>query len=787
MAISSSDFPLKNQRFVITNIKKEALSKTFERLEGSDTIISALPLINGFLVEANPNKLSDVIASIPKDANIILDKKVHWLPTPVYTKQVDNVNNTSYISHIFSELNSNPDNNINKSTKKNPFTPRTDISTATLRLEKVWDKGFNGEGIDIYILDTGIFPHKDFEGRLITFKDFVNGKDEPYDDDGHGTHVAGCAAGSGKTSNGKFKGAAFKANIISVKVLDEKGDGTFSNVIQGIQWAVEQALERKKNFGTKGIINMSYGWRAFAPYQKDPVAMAVEKATEQGVICVIAAGNDGPGKGTILTPGIAPSAVTIGAINDKNTSLRSDDDIASFSSRGPTIDQRNKPDFIMPGVNIMAPSDDGKYVTKTGTSMATPIMSGVIALIMQANPSLTPAEIKDVLAKSTVNLQNGKYDENTIGKGMVEPEKAVELALELAEPRKELLEWGKSLGYDEKWINENFTLNSDKTISIHGDLDLSSKEFSGFPFKIKEVNGDLNLTKSKVSSLNGLPEMIKRDLVLDSAQINSLEGMPKVIGGSLVLSNIENDIFANMPKEVLQNLDLSNSRISSLEGFPEKIGGNLYFSNTQLVSLKGLPKEINGDLFLNNVPITSLTGLPLKIGGDLNLYGTKITSLEGMPEEVGGLLVLSSTLITSLKGLPKEIGGSLSLSNIQVNSLEGLSEKISDELNIRNTNITSLEGFPKEVGGSIDISKNHLTSLKGLPTVIKGDLDISKNPVKSLEELPKEIYGNLNLSGIQATTIPKGISFLYGGIIVSKEQKELLTDAQEKGYKVIVQ
>lgn len=304
-----------------------------------------------------------------------------------------------------------------------------DVATPVTRAPFVWNDSNCGKGIGIAIVDTGVYPHPDLvtpRNRLIAFKDFVKGKTTPYDDNGHGTHSAGNAAGNGLKSKGKYKGPAPEANIIGVKVLDRSGAGTASKIIQGIQWCIDN----KDRYGIR-IISLSLGASARQSAKKDPLCLAVKKAWNAGIVVCAAAGNTGPKVNTINTPGIEPSIITVGALDDKGTVATGDDTVATFSSRGPTIDGVAKPDFLAPGVKITslrAPgaylnkvqkitSDDSWYVTFSGTSMATPICAGVAALLIKKYPKLTPDGVKKRLLQSCRKIKAGL---NAQGEGIID-------------------------------------------------------------------------------------------------------------------------------------------------------------------------------------------------------------------------------------------------------------------------------------------------------------------------------------------------------------------------------
>ena len=307
---------------------------------------------------------------------------------------------------------------------ENTFRPLMDTANVTLGVDKLHDQGITGKGVTVCVIDTGIAQHPDFEGRIVGFKDMVNGRTEPYDDQGHGTHCTGICAGSGKTSKGKYTGVAPEASIVGVKVLDRNGSGSLSNVIKGVQWAVEN--KDKLNID---VISMSLGGYVSQSYKDDPVVQAVEAAHAAGISCVVAAGNEGPGSGTIGSPGNAPHAITVGALDDKGTVDRSDDDLAYFSSRGPSrIDKLEKPDILAPGVDITAASHKGKgYVTMSGTSMATPFAAGVDVLMHQVKPNISPDQVKEIMMKNADALEGvSKFEQ---GKGVIDPQENIEFLL----------------------------------------------------------------------------------------------------------------------------------------------------------------------------------------------------------------------------------------------------------------------------------------------------------------------------------------------------------------------
>lgn len=271
-----------------------------------------------------------------------------------------------------------------------------DDSVPLLQVPQVWADGHRGAGVKIAIVDTGIdTAHPDFESRIQASRDFT-GKGSVADGHGHGTHVAGIAAGSGAAGSGIYVGVAPEALLYVAKVLSDDGGGMMSDVMAGIEWAVDEGAQ---------VINLSLG--APGPGDgDDALSVLCDAAVDEGVIICAAAGNAGPGASTVGPPGVARKVITVGA-SDKS------DGIASFSSRGPTADGRTKPDVVLPGVSIVAARASGtgmgspvndRYTSASGTSMATPHTTGAVALLLEAYPDLTPATVKDVLMRSAKDL-----------------------------------------------------------------------------------------------------------------------------------------------------------------------------------------------------------------------------------------------------------------------------------------------------------------------------------------------------------------------------------------------
>lgn len=230
----------------------------------------------------------------------------------------------------------------------------------------------------------------------------------------HVTHVAGIIASNGFSSNRKYMGIAPSANILAVKALDESGSGNTSDIVSAIEWVVKT----KDQYDTK-VLNLSLGSPANNAISSDPLVRAVEAATKAGLTVIVAAGNSGPSAKTILSPGNSPNVITVGAVDDKRTADPSDDTIANFSSRGPTKEGLKKPDVVAPGVSIMSLSNksaDG-YVTSSGTSMATPLVSGSAALLYSKYNNLTPSQVKAMFMNSCNDLKDKQENQ---GAGIID-------------------------------------------------------------------------------------------------------------------------------------------------------------------------------------------------------------------------------------------------------------------------------------------------------------------------------------------------------------------------------
>lgn len=361
---------------------------------------------------------------------------------------------------------------ISQDRKLSPFL---DNAAGAVNAPVAWKSNYTGAGIGVALIDSGVNAHPDFYtlsllpvSRVVYSQSFVPGNSNPNDEYGHGTHIAGLIAGDGASSTGfayshSFKGIAPNANIVNLRVLDANGTATDSTVIA----AIDKAISLKSRYNIK-VINLSLGRAVFESYKLDPLCQAVEKAWKSGIVVVVAAGNSGRylptgGYATVSSPGNDPYALTVGAMKPMGTPDRTDDLIASYSSKGPTVgDHIVKPDLVAPGNLLISTETTGTtlyqsepanqvpysdyvyggssspsklYFTLSGTSMATGVVSGVVADLLQARPQMTPDQVKARLMKTAYKTfpatssvfdpasgitYTSQYDVFTVGAGYVD-------------------------------------------------------------------------------------------------------------------------------------------------------------------------------------------------------------------------------------------------------------------------------------------------------------------------------------------------------------------------------
>jgi len=325
-----------------------------------------------------------------------------------------------------------------------PLSGATDYGDGTqaTSLDIARNMGFDGSGVGVAVIDSGIATHNDLKSansggsRILYSQNFVPGTTSTADAYGHGTHVAGIIGGNGYNSTCyncavTFRGIAPNVRLINLRVLDQNGQGSDSSVIA----AIDRAIALKSAYNIR-VINLSIGRGIYESYAQDPLCQAVEKAWRAGIVVVVAAGNYGrdnaygnQGYGTITSPGNDPYVITVGAMKTMFTDTGADDQIASYSSKGPSaVDHIVKPDIVAPGngrISLLASTSatifannastavpknyyqigasssvSSDYYRLSGTSMATPEVSGAVALMLQQNPSLGPDQVKARLMKT---------------------------------------------------------------------------------------------------------------------------------------------------------------------------------------------------------------------------------------------------------------------------------------------------------------------------------------------------------------------------------------------------
>ena len=403
----------------------------------------------------NPNKISTELSKVAANASVDvivqfsgeLSAAQHLLVTGaggILKQELPSGNAAVYSVPQSALTKLNSQSKINFVSSNRLIRPTLDYASSAVSAAYSQQLQLHGENIGVAVIDSGISPTDDLkygfpgsDSGVVYSESFVPGKPLALDEYGHGTHVAGILAGSGAASTGSqfthtLVGIAPKVKLINLRVLDQNGAGTDASVIS----AIDRAIQLRKVFNIK-VINLSVGRPVYESYTKDPLCRAVERAWAKGIVVVVAAGNYGRsnnannnGYGTITAPGNDPVVITVGAYRTESTTTTSDDYITSYSSKGPSLlDHVVKPDLVAPG-NKMVSSKSPKstlanaaayptaevpnsyyirngnnnnspdYLRLSGTSMATPMVAGAVALIAQQNPQMTPDQIKARLMKT---------------------------------------------------------------------------------------------------------------------------------------------------------------------------------------------------------------------------------------------------------------------------------------------------------------------------------------------------------------------------------------------------
>jgi len=320
---------------------------------------------------------------------------------------------------------------------------RLDISVRAIKVREssfyspntVWDLGYTGNNVVVAVLDTGVDDEHEFlKGKFVAGFDcsgvtsVTDRETNPDDEDGHGTHVASIIMGTGGSA-GQYIGVAPSAMLVDVKVLSKRGVNLGDQLIRGIEWVIEN----KDKYNIK-VINLSVGSDIEDPDGTSAISQAANTAVESGLVVVAAAGNEGPEEYTLCAPAVADNVICVTALDDRDTVSREDDVIASYSSRGPRLDGAKKPDVCAPGTGIVAAKGEetgearNEVVVMSGTSMAAPHVSGLAALILDANPTLSPFDVKRIILDTAEDKGSEGWD-SAYGWGEIDAYEAVLNAL----------------------------------------------------------------------------------------------------------------------------------------------------------------------------------------------------------------------------------------------------------------------------------------------------------------------------------------------------------------------
>lgn len=311
----------------------------------------------------------------------------------------------------------------------------------SIKADQLWNstKRLQGQSITVAVVDSGISRNYDNHGslgtsRVIKHVNFVSGMQSVDDSYGHGSHVAGTIGGNGAGSAGAYAGVAPKVSLVDVRVTNDAGIGSTSDVVAGLQWIYENRL--KYNIR---VVNLSLNSSIAESYHTSPLNAALEVLWFNKVVVVVSSGNNGTTvSGVLYPPANDPFVITVGATDDKGTASISDDDIPNFSAFGTTSEGFAKPEIVAPGRNIISTyaSDDcnicinhpnnivystngNRYLRISGTSMASAVAAGAVALLLQSEPTLTPDQVKYRLM-ATANKNWSAYSSLSAGAGYLD-------------------------------------------------------------------------------------------------------------------------------------------------------------------------------------------------------------------------------------------------------------------------------------------------------------------------------------------------------------------------------
>ncbi|HYN87835.1 MAG TPA: S8 family peptidase, partial [Ardenticatenaceae bacterium] len=311
-----------------------------------------------------------------------------------------------------------------------------------VRAPDVWNQApayLQGQGMTVAVVDSGFIKNRDLGGRLLARVNFEKSSHKSEDRYGHGTHVISILAGSGVDSRGQYMGIAPKANVISLRIANDEGMSTESDVVAALQWI----YENRTRYNIR-VVNLSLNSSEAQSYHTSPLNAAVEVLWFSGIVVVVSAGNNGSGANSahLYPPANDPFVITVGATDDRGTPQLADDVVAPFSASGTTPDGLAKPELVAPGANIVAYLPENNrlkisrdhpghristdYFRMSGTSMAAPMVSAAAVLLLQDEPGLTPDQVKYRLMATAARAESWPgYDAPRAGAGYVDVYAAV--------------------------------------------------------------------------------------------------------------------------------------------------------------------------------------------------------------------------------------------------------------------------------------------------------------------------------------------------------------------------
>ena len=371
-------------------------------------------LLNKTKTLSNDKKITCIVKTINFDKvkKILLERKYEILNEYLFIK--------SFVLKLTKEEIIFLSNNLNVQYINSIVSAKalTYLSKKILNVDKT---ELTGNGVTAAIIDTGVAPHLDFmlgKKRILGSVDFVNHKSYTYDDNGHGTFVCGVMGGSGAESVLKFSGVAPGCDIISLKALDKNGEANSNTILDAMEWIYNNHKEKKIK-----VVCMSFGSEPLGLL--DPIMNGAEALWKEGIIVVSAAGNSGPEFQTIKSPGVSPKIITVGGLDDNRVDEITYNpaffEVADFSSRGPAFN-RFKPDVIAPAVDIKSCDRNGGYTILSGTSVATPMIAGMMCLLCEKYKDMTPDRAKQMLLRMCHPIT---YNKNLEGYGIPDFEKFI--------------------------------------------------------------------------------------------------------------------------------------------------------------------------------------------------------------------------------------------------------------------------------------------------------------------------------------------------------------------------